>query len=318
MRGNAKGIVLAVRNTCETRKKKAPAHNTPLTYAKGDTMWDYTPKVRDHFMHPRNVGEIENADAEALVGNISCGDALKLYLKIDKETGKITDAKFKTFGCASAIASSSMLTELLKGKTVDEAMKISNKDIADALGGLPEEKMHCSVMGMDALEKALAAYRGEALPEDDHDDDGAIVCKCFSVTDKKIEQVVRENNLTTVDEVTHYTKAGGGCGACQSAIEDIITRVRNEMNAKPEAGAKKPLTNIQKMKLIEQTLLEEVQPQLAKDGGGVELVDIDGSKVLISLRGLCAGCNASQTTIKSFIEPKLREFVDPTITVEEA
>ena len=148
-------------------------------------MWEYTKKVMEHFKDPHNVGEIENPDAVGEVGNIVCGDALKLTLRIDKDTQIITDAKFKTFGCASAIASSSVLTEIVKGKTVEEASKITNKDIADYLGGLPEEKMHCSVMGMEALERAIANYRGEPVRKQMVGEE-KIICKCFSVTDKKI------------------------------------------------------------------------------------------------------------------------------------
>ena len=137
-------------------------------------MWDYTNKVMDHFLNPRNVGEIENPDAVAEVGNITCGDALKLYLKLD-DNGRISDVKFKTFGCASAIASSSALTELVKGMTLDEAAKVTNKDIVKLLGSLPEEKMHCSVMGMEALQAAIADYKakhGESYQkiEDDPED----------------------------------------------------------------------------------------------------------------------------------------------------
>ena len=169
-------------------------------------MWEYTDKVKDHFINPRNVGEIENPDAEAMTGSIVCGDALKLTLKIDKATEKITDAKFQTFGCASAIASSSILTEMIKGKTLEEAKNITNRDIAKELGGLPEEKMHCSVMGMETLEKAINNYRGITTEDDEHDE-GAIVCKCFGVTDTKIKRAIRENNLNTVEEITFYTKA---------------------------------------------------------------------------------------------------------------
>lgn len=185
-------------------------------------MWNYTDKVMDHFMNPRNVGEIENPDGFGEVGNAACGDALRLTFKLDKE-GRIADVKFKTFGCASAIASSSALTELIKGMTLDEAKKVTNQDIVKLLGELPEAKMHCSVMGMEALQAAIAQYRGEPNPfENDREHEGKLVCKCFGVSDVKILKVARENNLHKASEVTNYCKAGGACGACLGEIQRLL------------------------------------------------------------------------------------------------
>ena len=165
-------------------------------------MWEYTDIVRDHFLNPRNAGEMPDANAIGEVGSLACGDALKLFLKIN-DKGVIEDASFQTFGCASAIASSSALTELIKGKTVEEASKITNKDIANYLGGLPKEKMHCSVMGEEALEAAIRNYKG--LPPLSHEEEGKLVCKCFGITDNQIIKAIRENNLQTVEEVTNFT-----------------------------------------------------------------------------------------------------------------
>lgn len=274
-------------------------------------MWEYTDKVKDHFINPRNVGEIENADAEAMTGSIVCGDALKLTLKINKDTEVIEDAKFQTFGCASAIASSSILTEMIKGKTLDEAKKITNRDIAMELGGLPEEKMHCSVMGMETLEKAINNYRGINVEEDEHDE-GAIICKCFGVTDTKIKRAIRENNLTTVDEITFYTKAGGGCGACKVKLEDIL----NEELAERERLQKNaPLTTVQKIKKIEEAIETVINPMLKMDGGSCKLVDIEGNIVKISFNGACSSCMASKNTLKGFVEPKIKELVDKDLEV---
>ena len=172
-------------------------------------MWNYNDKVMEHFLHPHNAGEIENPDGVGEVGNASCGDALRLTFKLD-ENGRIADARFKTFGCVSAIASSSALTDLIKGMTLDEAAKVTNQDIVKLLGELPEEKMHCSVMGMEALQAAIAHYRGEKNPFecDDADHEGKLVCKCFGVTDVQIIKVAKENNLTTVEEVLHVVGRG--------------------------------------------------------------------------------------------------------------
>jgi NifU-like protein len=276
-------------------------------------MWDYTEKVRDHFLHPRHTGEIAHPDLDATVGNITCGDALRLMVKLDAG-GLIADAKFQTFGCASAIASSDALIELIKGKTLDDAARITNDDIAAYLGGLPEAKMHCSVMGMEALQKAVAQYRKEPFALED---EGQVVCKCFGVTDKLIEKVVREQNLTTVEEVTHYTKAGGGCGGCHREIEAIIARVRGKAAPAPRTAAAPRMTNLQRINRIQEVIESEIRPLLQADGGDVELVDVDGKNVHVAFRGHCAWCPVSDVTLKGSVQAKLRELVDPEIVVED-
>jgi NifU-like protein len=273
-------------------------------------MWEYTDKVKDHFLNPRNVGVIEDADGVGEVGSLACGDALKLSFKLD-ENGRIADARFQTFGCASAIASSSALTEMLKGLTLEEAEKITNDDIAKYLGDLPKEKMHCSVMGRDALEQAVSQYRGTEGKKVD----GEIVCECFGITDREIERVVRENQLTTVEDVTDYVKAGGGCGKCHDGIQTLINSIIGKEPVRPARVRK--LTNLQKIKLIEETIEREIKPGLQKDGGSIELVDVEGDLVLVELRGNCAACSASQVTLKNYVEAKLRELVAPTLVVEE-
>ena len=276
-------------------------------------MWEYTEKVKDHFLHPRNVGEVEDADGTAEVGSIACGDALKFTFKLD-ENKRIKEAKFKTFGCASAIATASALTEMVRGMSVEEAAKVTNKDIADYLGGLPQEKMHCSVMGREALEKAIENYQGEGEKQKTATE-GQIVCECFGVTDIEIERAIRENNLATIEDVTNYTKAGGGCGGCHDAIQEIIDKVRREMETRPVEKPK--MSNLRKIRMIEETLEREIRPSLRKDGGDIELIDVVGNRVLVATRGACASCQASEQTIKLFVETKLREMVWPELVVEE-
>ncbi|WP_243546005.1 Fe-S cluster assembly protein NifU [Pseudodesulfovibrio tunisiensis] len=284
-------------------------------------MWEYTDKVKDHFLNPRNVGTIEDADGIGEVGSLACGDALTLYLKVD-ENEVITDAKFQTFGCASAIASSSALTELIIGRTVAEAENVSNKDIAEYLGGLPRQKMHCSVMGHEALEQAIRNYRGEApsKAEESHHE-GQLICECFGVYDEEILAAIKENNLRTVEDVTNFTKAGGGCGKCVEDIERLLAEARGEVAtcetpSAPEFPAQ-GLTNLQRMHLIEKVIDEEIRPMLQADGGNIQLSDINGTDVFVKLLGMCSNCPSSQLTLQNVIEAKLREKVDPAITVRE-
>jgi NifU-like protein len=280
--------------------------------------WDYTNLVKEHFFSPRNVGMIEAPDGVGEVGSIACGDALKLTLKVDKATDRIADVKFQTFGCGSAIASSSMLTEMVKGKTLDEALAITNQDIAAALGGLPAEKMHCSVMGREALEAAINDYRGVSAAAEEDRDEGRIVCNCFGIAEGKIRRVIREDNLHTVEDVTNYTKAGGGCGSCVAQIEEILEDELGKKAAAETAAAparKRARTNLERINLIQEVLDNEVRPLLQKDSGDLDLVDIDGHRVIVRLVGHCSGCRAAGLTT-GWIEDKLREIVDPSLSLE--
>jgi len=273
-------------------------------------MWEYTEKVKDHFINPRNVGVVENPDGIGEVGSLACGDALKLTFKLDDDK-KIKDAKFQTFGCASAIASSSALTEIIKGMTLEEAEKVTNDDIADYLGGLPKEKMHCSVMGQDALDKAITYSRGE--PEKKKQ--GEIVCECFGITDLEIKKAVSGNGLSSIEDVTDYIKAGGGCGNCHDKIQEIIDSVKTEESSDRKKPAR--MTNIQKIKLVEEILEREIKPVLSKDGGDIELIDLEGDDVFVKMLGACAGCKTSQVTLKNFVQTKIRELVSPDLNVKE-
>ena len=289
-------------------------------------MWDYSETVKEHFFNPRNAGAVDDANATGEVGSLSCGDALRLTLKVDPATETIHDAGFQTFGCGSAIASSSALTEIIKGKTLDEALAVSNQDIADFLEGLPPEKMHCSVMGREALQAAIADYRGEEW-SDDHEE-GELICKCFAVDAVLIEDTIRANGLTTVEEVAHYTKAGGGCAACHEGIEEILARVNGNAGvvgpsqpapapvtpiaaeATPEVAA---LTTVQRIRRIEE-VLESLRPMLQADHGDVELVDVDGNTIYVNLTGACSGCQMAAMTLGG-IQQKLIEALGEFVRV---
>jgi len=280
-------------------------------------MWDYSEKVKEHFFSPRNAGAVEGANAVGDVGSLSCGDALRLTLKVDPENDIILEAGFQTFGCGSAIASSSALTEIIKGMHVDDALSVSNQNIADYLDGLPPEKMHCSVMGREALQAAVANYRGEEW-KDDHEE-GALVCKCFAVDEVLIEETVRANGLRTVEEVSNYTKAGGGCSSCHEGIEEILTRVMAERGEAFDPTAvpgeikksQSGLTNLQRMKRIEE-LLDDIRPNLQRDHGDVELIEVDGRDIFVKMTGACAGCQMASTTlggIQQHLAEGLGEFI---------
>ncbi|MDR1887799.1 MAG: Fe-S cluster assembly protein NifU [Zoogloeaceae bacterium] len=284
-------------------------------------MWEYSDKVREHFFNPRNSGPLEEANGIGDVGSIQCGDALRLMLKVNPETETIEEARFQTFGCGSAIASSSALTEIIKGMTLDDALKVSNQNIADYLDGLPPEKMHCSVMGREALQAAIANYRGETWA-DDHEE-GALICKCFAVDAVLIEDVVKANNLNTVEEVTFYTKAGGGCASCHEGIEEILAKIKAERAGPGEVSppikplepkpAAPRLTLVQRIKKIEE-VLESIRPMLVRDHGDVELVEVQGRNIYVNLKGACSGCMMEAATLGG-IQQKMIEAMGELVQV---
>lgn len=270
-------------------------------------MWEYSETVKEHYKNPKNVGSIENADAIGEAGALACGDALKLYLKIENDI--VVDAKFQTFGCGSAVASSSMLTEMIIGKPLEEVKKITNKDIIDKLGGLPPEKTHCSVMGREALEDALNNYYGYKIGDNSTD---KIICNCYSVTESTIKEAI-DHGAKTLKEVMDATYAGSACGRCKGAIEAIIKEIVGEPKVAPSE-----LTPIQFTIKVNNLLESKIAPELMKDNGGIELVDIKGKDVYIKLKGACDGCSNAKTTIKNVIEKELRDEIDPAINVIEA
>ncbi len=269
-------------------------------------MWDYSDKVMDHYRNPRNVGKIDDADLIGEAGSLACGDSLKLFIKL--KDGIIVDAKFQTFGCGSAVASSSILTEMIIGKSLEEVRNITNKDIADQLGGLPPEKMHCSVMGHEALEDALKKYYGDDyvvlnVPEVSDN----VICTCFNVTEHQIVEAIEVNGLTTVDEITNYTKAGGACGRCKGAIKKILEKHAPKKETKLSAA--------QMILKINKVIETVIAPELQKDGGDIELVDIEDNKVFVKLQGRCSSCKNSILTLKSFVETTLQDKVSQDIEV---
>jgi NifU-like protein len=297
-------------------------------------MWDYSDKVKEHFFQPKNAKQVADANAKGDVGSLSCGDALSLTLKIEPETEVITDAGFQTFGCGSAIASSSALTEMIIGKTIEQALTITNKDIADYLDGLPPEKMHCSVMGMEALHAAIADYRGEEI-DGDHEE-GELICKCFAIDDLMIKRVVNTNQLTTLEEVVNYTKAGGACEACHEKIEWVLEACLKEqaqpatleqvieiqpaaVTGKSAADKDDDVATLSDKEMarraeVVEAVLDQVRPGILADGGDVHLADIEDDMVFITMSGNCSSCGLSGLTIAS-IESKISAALGFDVTV---
>lgn len=317
--------------------------------------WEYSDKTKQLFMDAvqgkpgTHLGEIENADGVGEHGSIVCGDALKFTFRVRRAENPlddvITEAKYLTFGCTSAIAASEALCALIEGKglTPIQALRIRNQDIVEYLEGLPQQKIHCSVMGAEALEAAVVdwaakrgvdlAAAGVKLSGEKADEDGRIVCKCFAITEPYLRRKIRELHLRTVDDVTAALKAGGMCGACRYApggIQDILNDIwpdacatcpsggacpTSAAPAAPAAAAPAEPSPFQIAKKIESALETDVRPALRRDGGDLELVDIKGWKVYVSLKGHCATCPGASHTLQLLVERTLKDAVDSRIEV---
>ena len=318
----------------------------------GGSIWEeYSQKVQDLMNNPKNMGQLTEDDAKAMGGKLiiadfgaeSCGDAVRLYWIVDETTEIIKAAKFKSFGCGTAIASSDTMAELCIGKTVSEAVKITNIDVEKAMRdqpdipAVPPQKMHCSVMAYDVIKAAAASFKGvDAASFEDE----IIVCECARVSLGTIKEVIRINNLTTVEQITNYTKAGAFCKSCvkpggheekEYYLVDILRDTRAEMehdhllaisNAQIAGSSTihfDELTIVKKFQEIEKVIDENIRPMLVMDGGNMEILDIkenDGmSDVYIRYLGACSGCASSSTGTLFAIEAVLQEKLSKNIRI---
>ena len=314
----------------------------------GGSLWDqYSNKVTTRMNNPLHQGEISEEEAQARgnklivadFGAESCGDAVRLYWEVNPETDVIVDSKFKSFGCGTAIASSDVMTELCVGKTVQDAVKITNIDVEKALRddpdtpAVPPQKMHCSVMAYDVIKKAAGLYLGV---EAESFEEEIIVCECARVSLGTLREVIKLNDLKTIEEVTDYTKAGGFCKSCikpggheerEYYLVDILADVRKEMDAEKMAAAAdagisgdfETMTLVQKIKAIDTVIDESVRQFLVMDGGNMEVIDIKDSgeyiDVYIRYLGACSGCASSTTGTLYAIESTLKEKLSQKIRV---
>lgn len=311
----------------------------------GGSLWEqYSSVVNERMENPKFMGEITEQEAKDMgaqlivadYGAEVCGDAIRLFWAIDPKTQKILLARYKTFGCGTAIASSDVMAEMCIEKTVDEALKITNLDVERAMrddenkAAIPPQKMHCSVMAYDVIKKAASIYKGvevESLEQED------IVCECARISLRTIKDVIRINDLKTVEDITHYTKAGAFCKSCirpgghesrRYYLEDILKEVRQEIeNEKLKTTLEMKDFNsmniIQKHKAVERVLNEEVRPTLFKEGGDLDVVDMkekDGKvQIYIHYLGACDGCPSAQTGTLHYIDGYLKKELSENIEV---
>jgi len=312
----------------------------------GGTIWDeYSQKVTNLMNNPQNMGEITEEQAEAMgaklivadFGAESCGDAVRLYWAVNPVTDVIMESKFKSFGCGTAIASSDTMAELCKGKTVDEAVKITNIDVEKAMRDTPDvpavppQKMHCSVMAYDVIKKAAAQYKGVDIGSFEEE---IIVCECARISLSTLKEVIRLNDLTTIEQVTDYTKAGAFCKSCirpggheakDIYLVDLLLEYEKEKMSKAADGSLSgnlpfaDMTIVQKIKAVDKVIDDNIRQMLIMDGGNIEILDIkeNGGYIDIYIRylGACSGCASSSTGTLFAIENILREKLDQNIRV---
>jgi NifU-like protein len=318
----------------------------------GGSIWEaYSQKVQDLMNNPKNMGQLTEEDAKTMDGKLiiadfgaeSCGDAVRLYWIVDEATEIIKAAKFKSFGCGTAIASSDTMAELCIGKTVSQAVKITNIEVERAMRddentpAVPPQKMHCSVMAYDVIKVAAASFKGvDAASFEDE----IIVCECARVSLGTIKEVIKINNLITVEEITNYTKAGAFCKSCvkpgghedrEYYLVDILKDTRAEMehdkllalaNAKITGShtvSFEEMSVVQKFKEIEAVIDENIRPMLVVDGGNMEILDIkenDGvTDIYIRYLGACSGCASSSSGTLYAIEAVLQEKLSKNIRI---
>ncbi|MDY0194568.1 MAG: iron-sulfur cluster assembly scaffold protein [Sulfurovaceae bacterium] len=310
----------------------------------GGTIWDqYSEKVTCLMNNPQNMGEITQEQADEMgaklivadFGAESCGDAVRLYWAVDPKTDVILESKFKSFGCGTAIASSDTMAELCKGKTVDEAVKITNIDVEKAMRDTPDvpavppQKMHCSVMAYDVIKKAAAQYKGVDMESFEHE---IIVCECARVSLSTLREVIRLNDLTSIEQITDYTKAGAFCKSCirpggheakDIYLVDLLEEYQKEKLAKQaDSNYDAPfaqMTIVQRLKAVDKVIDDNIRQMLIMDGGNIEILDIkeNGANFDIYIRylGACSGCASSSTGTLFAIESILKEKLDQNIRV---
>jgi len=313
----------------------------------GGTIWDeYSDKVAELMNNPKNMGEVTEEEAEKMGGKLivadfgaeSCGDAVRLYWVVHPVSDVIMTSKFKSFGCGTAIASSDTMAELCKGKTVQEAVKITNIDVELAMRDTPDvpsvppQKMHCSVMAYDVIKKAAAQYMNVDMESFEEE---IIVCECARVSLSTLKEVIRLNDLTTVEQIADYTKAGAFCKSCirpggheakDIYLVDLLDEYEREKMAKIAEGMAgggpvdfTAMTVVQKLKAVDKVIDNNIRQMLIMDGGDMEILDIkeNGEHIDIYIRylGACNGCASADTGTLFAIENILKEKLSQNIRV---